>query len=95
MATIRTKNSLQGFGCAHNLEQYLDESIAPAGIAGDPDTTDTGESLRGRTTPSNVGMFDQPTLVEVTDKFAHLKFTLQRPDPLHAILRIAEDRPPA
>jgi crotonobetainyl-CoA:carnitine CoA-transferase CaiB-like acyl-CoA transferase len=33
-------------------------------------------------------MIDQPTLVEVTDKFAHLKFTLQRLDPPDLLIRV-------
>src|SRR6266851_8369605 len=37
-------------------------------------------------------MIYQTALIEVTDEFAHLKFALERPHPLNAIIRVAEHR---
>src|SRR5437867_7033932 len=36
-------------------------------------------------------MVDQPSPVEVADKLLHREFLPQRPDPFHAVVRVAED----
>lgn len=37
------------------------------------------------------GMVNQPTLIEVADKFLHWEFLSQGLDPFHAVLRVVED----